>query len=133
MKILLLRTHYTKQETQGILLLDDEFFGYVLEDPVRLTPKEPGKTAIPAGLYPVVVDYSPRFKKQMPRIVGVPGFEGVRIHGGNTHLHTEGCPLVAKNKAAGKIWGSLGQQLTERLVGLGNEDIWIEIINTKEL
>lgn len=132
MKILLLRTHYAKSYTQGIMLIEDKFFGYTLEDALRFTPKEPAKTCIPAGFYKVKVNYSRRFKKLMPLIQHVPGFLGIRIHGGNTPENTSGCPLVAKNRSEGKIWGSLGPWLTE-LLQRSDEVHWIEIVNTREI
>lgn len=90
--------------TIGNLFVDDKFECVVLEDKDRnLTQSMPieeikkqkvyAQTAIPAGRYEVVVTFSNRFKQYLPLIMGVPGYEGIRIHPGNTHEHTEGCLL----------------------------------------
>jgi len=132
MKILVARTWYDEKWTGGIMLVDYAMFGYTLEDPVRFTPKIPEKTAIPAGLYEVRVDMSNRFKKLMPRLLSVPGFTGVRIHGGTTAADTGGCILVAKETdRAGKVWGARSGDLTQKLLAaLGPH--WIEVINTRQ-
>ena len=49
---------------------------------------------IPAGVYPLLLTYSPRFKKLMPLIDNVPDREGIRIHCGTVPEHSEGCVLV---------------------------------------
>lgn len=58
--------------------------------------KIPHKTAIPAGRYRVTIDMSTRFKRMMLHILDVPGFDGIRIHSGNTAEDTDGCPLVGQ-------------------------------------
>lgn len=65
--------------------------------------KVKARTAIPEGRYPVIVTYSNRFKRLLPLLTGVPGYEGIRIHPGNTHENTEGCllPGVSKEFEAG--------------------------------
>jgi len=131
MKILLLRTKYRPEYTAGVMLINDKFFGYTLEDAVRMTPKQFGVTAIPSGMYQVVVNYSPNFKRDMPLILNVNQFSGVRIHGGNKPGDSLGCPLVAKNRGKGMIWGSLSGELTKRC-SRSKKTIWIEIINTRE-
>lgn len=88
--------------TIGKLYVDGRYFADTLEDAVREV-KIPGKTAIPAGTYAVVYNMSKRFKKMMPLLLNVPGFEGVRIHAGNTAGDTDGCILVGKNSVKGEV------------------------------
>ena len=99
---------------------------YTLEDTVREVPGVPvshwkiaGKTAIPAGTYPLILDMSNRFKKIMPHILNVPGFEGVRIHSGNTEHDTEGCVLLGWNL------GADGKSITQSKLAV--EDFMSEI------
>jgi len=39
----------------------------------------------------------------MPHILNVKGFDGIRIHAGNTDKDSLGCVLVGKNKVVGKV------------------------------
>lgn len=102
MKIEIRRDSFQSQRTLGRMTVDGEFYGYTLEDEDRKLEaggtKVKGKTAIPKGEYKVTVSMSNRFKKRMPEVHNVPGFEGVRIHGGNTEADTEGCPLLGKRR-----------------------------------
>lgn len=104
MNILLERDVRTEKSTTGKLYIDGVFECFVLEDKDRKLNntmsaddirrrKIPGNTAIPAGKYKVSITYSQRFKKMLPLLNNVPGFEGIRIHPGNTDADTEGCLL----------------------------------------
>jgi len=99
MELKILRKEFTEKSTIGDFFVNNTFFSYVLEDMIREPGvKVPGKTAIPEGRYQVIIDQSTRFKRAMPHILNVPGFEGIRIHAGNTDKDTEGCPLLGYTK-----------------------------------
>lgn len=59
-----------------------KYLYHTCEDAVR-DVKIPGKTAIPAGEYKVIITFSNRFQKHLPLLLDVPNFTGVRIHAGN--------------------------------------------------
>jgi hypothetical protein len=91
----------TKDYTAGKLFIDDQFAFFTLEDEVREVFGKPvkawkvyGETAIPRGRYRVILTKSPRFGRLLPEVLGVPGFQAIRIHAGNTAKNTEGCILV---------------------------------------
>lgn len=100
MKITVLRNHFGKATT-GDLLIDGEPFCHTLEDMDRKLEaggtKIPRETCIPRGTYQVIVSLSNRFKRELPLLLDVPQFSGVRIHPGNTAADTEGCILVGSS------------------------------------
>lgn len=109
MELKLKRKALKPEYTIGDLFINGEFFCNTLEDTYRDLSKEkkiPGKTAIPYGKYEVILNYSPRFKKELPRLLNVPFFDGILIHGGNTPEDTEGCILVGENAIKGKVINS---------------------------
>jgi hypothetical protein len=94
-KLTLLRSFPEENCTIGDLFIDGQWFCHTLEDVVRADGvKIPGETAIPAGTYKVQITWSPRFSRELPLVVDVPGFYGIRIHPGNKATDTEGCILV---------------------------------------
>ena len=81
------------------------------------TGKIDGKTAIPAGRYEIRDTYSPRFKKHVLELVGVPGFQGVRIHSGNTADDSSGC-LILGTRAT-----EFGVAESRKAMAAFNEDV----------
>lgn len=78
-----------------------------------------GQTAIPRGTYRCVSTYSPKYRRRMPLLLGVRGFEGIRIHAGNSSKDTEGCLLFGKNDRKG--WVSDSKHCTALLTARLNE------------
>jgi hypothetical protein len=98
MEMTLKRKPSNEKCTIGELLIEGEHECWTCEDIVR-DKKIYGKTAVPAGRYEVVITYSNRFKRPLPLLLNVPGFEGIRIHPGNTAEDTEGCILPGNSVA----------------------------------
>lgn len=132
MNLFLQRIAQTPEYTIGRLYIDGKVFCNTLEDPIR-EEKIVGKTAIPAGIYEVVVNRSPKFKRDLPLLLDVPNFTGIRIHRGNTAKDTSGCILVGLNQKKGMVVNSTKYELdlTNRLKEAQNkgESITIEIKN----
>lgn len=141
MKLKLDRKYFKDTYTIGNLYVDGVFFSNTLEDKNRDVNKNGkfdngevkvyGETCIPFGTYKIVVNVSSKFKRELPRLLNVPSFEGVLIHRGNTAKDSAGCILVGENKAVGKVLNSTPYE--ERLVKMmkkaiaRGEEITIEI------
>jgi hypothetical protein len=93
MDIILTRGIKTKNTTFGTIEIPNIFRCYTCED-VEREEKIKGKTAIPKGKYEVIINFSPKFQRNLPLLLDVPNFDGVRIHKGNSFSDTEGCILV---------------------------------------
>lgn len=139
MDLLLQREPSAHGCTIGELTLGGVLVCHILEDVIREVPGEPvaswkvkGETAIPAGRYKVVITHSPRFKRLLPLLLDVPGFEGIRIHTGNTADHTEGC-LIPGRKVLGAVVDSRkSYDILEAHIEHGlavDGEVWIEIRN----
>ncbi|WP_316415835.1 DUF5675 family protein [Mesoterricola silvestris] len=135
LQILVQRRKPIGRNTPGDLYLNGTWECFTVEDLVR--PKGVkiwGETAIPAGIYKVIINLSARFKKLMMRLLEVPDFTGILIHGGNTNEDTHGCILVGqKLTAAGTIPGGYSTGAITALfakvqaaIAAGRE-VWIEV------
>lgn len=142
MKLTLQRTHQRGPRTFGKLFADGRFLCYTLEDEIReqagvpvATWKIKGATAIPSGAYRVSLENSPKFGADTLTVNSVPGFEGVRMHAGNTEADTEGCPLLGAAINDGGIVGgtsrpavSLVKQIVQAALDKG-EAVTLEVSN----
>lgn len=152
MKLLVDRKWKKTNYTIGNLYVDGVKFCNTLEDTDRglkqtdsleeiKKKKVYGETAIPTGTYQVRMDIvSPKynavsfFKKlcngMVPRIMNVPGFEGILIHTGNSPIDTYGCLLVGKNTQVGRVTQSKDtfEKLYKKMKKAHDkgEKIWIE-------
>lgn len=130
MKLEVKRTYRGSDYTIGHLYVNGKFFCDTLEDVDRGLTNEmslceiqkkkiKGKTCIPYGTYEVTMKivsgkysnylkypYASYVRGRMPRVLDVPGFEGILIHPGSTAADTDGCLLVGENKVKGKLINS---------------------------
>lgn len=128
--------------TIGELLEDGVRLVYTLEDEIREVEGRPvsewkikGATAIPAGRYRITLENSPRFGPDTLTVNDVPGFDGVRMHGGNTSEDTHGCPLLGLEVGLASIVGGTSKPAVERIkrhvreaIEAG-EEVWMDVCN----
>lgn len=149
MELILKRIAKKKTYTIGHLYANGQFVCDTLEDTDRgIDQSDPiskitsvkvyGQTAIPAGSYKINMNtVSPKFKNRawakpyggkIPRLLDVPGFEGVLIHVGNKPADTLGCILVGENKVVGGLIKSTESfnKLMKLLKGSSNITISIQ-------
>ena len=106
MEIEVRRHAFKPTYTIGKMYVDGKYLCDTLEDVVRKGSKVMHETAIPTGRYEVILNKSPRFGKVLPRLLNVPGFDGILIHSGNASKDTSGCILVGQNKEVGRVINS---------------------------
>ena len=106
MELKLRRFEFGTTYTIGKLYVDGVYFCFTLEDKVREGEKVQNATAIPYGTYNVIIDHSNRFGYDLPHVLNVPGFDGIRIHKGNTSADTDGCILVGTTWAGKDFVGN---------------------------
>ena len=127
MELKVIRKAKTTEYTIGKLYIDGRLFCDTLEDCDRgLTQDMPleeikakkvyGKTAIPTGTYEIDMNtVSPKFKPRswakpfggkLPRLVNVPGYEGVLLHPFNQASESLGCIAPGKNSVKGMVTDS---------------------------
>ena len=134
MEITLTRTAKQADYTIGRLMANGQYLCDTMEPTwrdLRHEGKVYGRTAIPEGTYRVFITKSIKFRKWLPQLWQVPGFEGIRIHAGNTADDTEGCILVGKNKLVGQVVDSRIwlHRLKQKIVEAKDrgEAVWITI------
>ena len=128
MKLTVKRIAKKPTYTIGKLYIDGVYFCDTVEDTDRglfqgqsldliKKIKIPNKTAIPTGTYKLTLNViSPKYSKKaiyqeickgrVPRLLDVPGYDGVLIHIGNSADDSSGCILVGQNKVVGKVINS---------------------------
>lgn len=129
--------------TLSRLFYGTEFICDVLEDVVREKPGVPvadwkvkGLTAIPAGIYEIVLENSPRFGNDTLTLKNVEGFQYIRIHAGNRSTDTEGCLLPGTRQGTNVVGRS--REALFRLRDILLPHLWskgtveIEILNALE-
>lgn len=114
--------------TIGRLYIDGKYICDTIEDKDRgLTQSMPltqikrikikSQTAIPTGTYTVVMNVkSPSFSKKtyyntfckgyLPRLLNVPGFDGILMHRGVDQNSSAGCIILGYNTIVGKVTNS---------------------------
>jgi hypothetical protein len=83
--------------TQGRLYVDGVYLCRTLERPWLNNQRS--VSCIPVGTYQGAIQPSPRFRRDLPELLDVPGRSQILIHAGNSPEDTEGCILVGMERA----------------------------------
>jgi hypothetical protein len=111
---------FTENSTISQVFVDDVFECHILEDKDRELELHPeakvyGKTAIPRGIYQLVITKSKRFGIPLIEILNVPGYSGVRMHAGNDEHDTDGCMLPGVYTEGVDDWVSFSRATLAKL------------------
>lgn len=101
-QLILTRQIFTQQSTIGVINIDNLFSCNSLEDTVRRA-KIPGVTAIPSGIYRMVLVTHPKFGFTI-HILDVPFFDGIYFHAGNSDKDVRGCIAVGQYDSKEQNW-----------------------------
>lgn len=131
------------KSTISKLFINNEFFCDTIEDRDRnlkssdslehiKSIKVKHETAIPYGTYQLVMSYSQRFEKYLPELLNVPGFDGIRIHPGNTEADSSGCILPGIRNVDKVVNSRLTMQKLQAKIDsvIKTEKIFVEITTT---
>jgi len=93
----LVRDKQDEWATLGRLFVDGEYLCRTLERPWLNNQRS--VSCIPLGIYKGAIQPSPRFQRDLPELLDVPGRSQILFHAGNTPEDTEGCILVGMERA----------------------------------
>ena len=135
MNLYQIRDVFTENSTTSKLFIENEEECFILEDQDRKLEaggkKVYGRTAIPRGRYKIEMDWSPKYGRDMPHILDVPQFEGIRIHPGNRSEDTEGCLIPGQERVEDYVRNSkpaFDALLTKlNAAWANNEEVWLTI------
>tara|TARA_R110002073_G_scaffold120601_1_gene262629 strand:- start:7036 stop:7512 length:477 start_codon:yes stop_codon:yes gene_type:complete len=127
--LILQRLRHDDLATQGELMLDGVRLGYTLENRPPLEPgiKEPGRSRIPAGTWPLGLRYEGGFHQKYTARwpwheamveIKLPGWQFVLFHVGNYHTDTAGCVLLG---------ASLGRHETKGLAVWSSREAYARV------
>ena len=107
MKIEVIRTYFNQNYTKGVMLVDDEFFGYTLEPQTKGSNERSYlNRCIDTGKYVAEYEYSAKFKQHLIELKNVPNHTEIKIHAGNFRRDTRGCILVGIRSDVGCVLDS---------------------------
>ena len=122
MEIVLDRKYKKDTYTLGEVTVNGKFFSMSMEDRDRgltqsmnedeiLSKKVYAETAIPTGRYEIKLSFSNKFKRILPILLNVKGFDGIRMHRLNTAIESHGCIGLGMNNSIGTITESTRYEL----------------------